>query len=121
MELSGKVWKVLSPGARSWLARLIQPTFTASAAGIITNSKGEVLLLDHLLRPRSGWGIPGGFLKKGEQAHEAMIREVREECGIEVKHAKLYRIRTSRRHIEIVFTAQAEGEPEVTSREITEA
>ncbi|MBV9216712.1 MAG: NUDIX domain-containing protein [Acidobacteria bacterium] len=121
MELSGKVWKLLTPGWRSRLARLLQPTFTASAAGIITNTKGEVLLLDHLLRPRSGWGIPGGFLKKGEQAHEAMIREVREECGIEVSDARLYRVRTLRRHIEIIFTATAEGEPKVASREITQA
>ena len=121
MELSGKVWKMLTPAWRSWLTRLIQPTFTASAAGVISNSKGEVLLLDHVLRPKSGWGVPGGFMNKGEQAEDAMVREIREECGIEVKNPRLYRVRTFRRHIEIVLTGEAEGDPQVTSREIIEA
>ena len=38
----------------------------------------------------SKWGIPGGKLEKGETAHQAVLREIKEETGLhlpsEVKH-----------------------------------
>ena len=121
LEFAGKIWKVMPRDLRSFLTRRIQWTFTSSAAGIVTNEKGEILLLNHVLRPVSGWGVAGGFLEKGEQAEAALIREVKEETGLEITNVELYRVRTIRRHIEIIFLAKAEGEPKVMSREITEA
>jgi ADP-ribose pyrophosphatase YjhB (NUDIX family) len=118
LELSGKFWKVIPYWLRAFMTRRLQTTFTSSAAGIVVNEKGEVLLLDHLLRPASGWGIPGGFLEYGEQAHEAVKREIREECGIEISDIRLYRVRTLKRHIEVVFTAKGKGEPKIQSKEI---
>lgn len=121
IELTGKFWKVIPRSFRSFLSRLVEPTFTSSAAGIITNEKGEVLLLDHVLRPLSGWGIPGGFLEKGEQPEAALRREIMEETGLELGDVRLYRARTLRRHIEIIFTAKTSGEPIVNTSEIREA
>jgi len=107
-------------GARTWTARSIQVKFTVSAAGVITNEKGEVLLLNHVLRPESGWGVPGGFLNFGEQPEAAFRREIHEETGLELRDVKIYRARTLKRHIEIIFLAKAVGEASVQSREITE-
>ena len=121
LELSGKFWKVIPYWLRAFMTRRLQTTFTSSAAGIVVNRKREVLLLDHLLRPASGWGIPGGFLEYGEQADEAVRREIREECGIEISDIRLYRVRTLKRHIEIIFIAKGSGEPRVQSREIRDA
>jgi 8-oxo-dGTP diphosphatase len=121
VDLVGKFWKAIPRGLRAFLTRRIQWTFTSSAAGIITNERGEILLLNHVLRPVSGWGVAGGFLEKGEQAEAALIREIKEETGLDITDVKLYRVRTIRRHIEVVFLAKAEGEPQVLSREITEA
>ena len=98
--------------------RVTQKKFTASVAAIIENENGEILLLDHVLRPGSGWGIPGGFLGFGEQPVEAVQRELREETGLELKSLEMYRTRTVGRHIEIVFRAQADGVASVKSREI---
>jgi ADP-ribose pyrophosphatase YjhB (NUDIX family) len=89
-----------------------------SAAAIILNEKKEVLLLNHVLRPSSGWGIPGGFIDKSEQAEDAIRREIREETGIELSRLKLYTIRTLGSHIEILYFAEPEGEPKVSSAEI---
>ncbi len=97
-----------------------QRKFTASVAGIITNENGEILLLNHLMRPGSGWGLPGGFIEFGEQPDAAFRRELQEETGIELRDISIYRCRTLKRHIEIIFIATAVGEAEVKSREIIE-
>lgn len=105
---------------RRWLTRRFQTSFTVSAAGVITNANGKVLLLNHVLRPVSGWGLPGGFLDGGEQPEAAFRREIREETGLELSDVNLVRTRTLHGHIEIIFAAKAIGEPEVKSREIIE-
>ena len=100
--------------------RRMQVKFTVSAAGIITNERGEVLLLNHVLRPGSGWGVPGGFLNVWEQPEDGFRREVKEETGIDVTDVSIVRMRTLRRHIEIMFRAKGVGEATVKTREITE-
>lgn len=116
----GKIWKRLPPWARTKITRLSQPSFNVSVAGIITDDLGRVLLLNHLLRPRSGWGLPGGFMKFGEQPEAAFRRELREEIGIELTDVKLLKTRTFKRHVEILFTARSSGKGTVLSREILE-
>jgi 8-oxo-dGTP diphosphatase len=120
VKLTGKLWRVMPQELRVFLTRTLHPTFTASAAGIITNAEGKVLLLNQVLRPTSGWGVPGGFLNTGEQPEAALRREIREETGLELHDVTLYRIRTFKRHIEIVFLAKSFGEARVMTREITE-
>lgn len=119
-KLIRRVWRVISPDTRAWLVRSTQSQFTVSAAAVVTNGNGEVLLLNHVLRPYSGWGFPGGFLEKGEQAEDAIRREVREEAGIELSQLALYSVRTAGAHIEILFSATSNGEPSVQSAEIIE-
>ena len=114
-----RVWKKLPRGGRIFLARITQKKFTASVAGVITNAEGRVLVLDHVLRPASGWGLPGGFMKHFEQPVDALRREIREETGIELTNIELHRVRTLKRHIEFIFTGSAEAAGEVKSREIT--
>ncbi|MFL6469162.1 MAG: NUDIX hydrolase [Pyrinomonadaceae bacterium] len=115
-----RIWRLISPDTRALLVRSTQSSFTVSAAAVVSNEKGEVLLLNHVLRPYSGWGFPGGFIDKGEQAEDAIRREVREETGIELTQLKLYSIRTTGVHIEVLFSAMADGEPSVKSAEIME-
>ncbi len=78
----GVIWKRIPSRFRLKIIRATQRKFTASVGVIITNPNGKVLLLEHLLRPGSGWGIPGGFIEHGEQPETAVRREIREETGI---------------------------------------
>src|SRR5947209_20413482 len=61
---------------------LTQPRFRVTAGAVVRDERGRVLLLRHVLRKGSGWGIPGGFLRAGEQPEEAAWRGVREETGL---------------------------------------
>jgi len=118
VELASKTWKVMPRQMRTFIARRLQPKFTVSVTGILTNGSGEVLLLDHWLRPKSGWGPPGGFIDRGEQPEAALRREIKEETSLNLTNVRLVRTRTFKRHIEIIFTADAVGEARVASKEI---
>ena len=53
---------------------------------VIWNDRGEIVLIRRGQEPRLGeWSIPGGRLEWGESVREAIIREVREETGLEVE------------------------------------
>ncbi len=46
----------------------------------------SVLLIQRGREPRLGvWTVPGGAVELGESLRDAAIREIREECGIEIR------------------------------------
>jgi 8-oxo-dGTP diphosphatase len=117
-KLLGKFWRKSPRSLRRILTRTTQTTFTVSVGAIVVNAEGKILLLDHVLRPASGWGIPGGFIKAGEQPKDALQREICEEIGLKIENLELYKTQTLRRHVEIIFIARARAEGEVQSFEI---
>jgi ADP-ribose pyrophosphatase YjhB (NUDIX family) len=60
--------------------------FQVGIKALITNAKGEILLLDsgnwHLKNQVRHWDIPGGRIQEGHSLLETLQREVREETGI---------------------------------------
>jgi 8-oxo-dGTP diphosphatase len=122
-EFLGTIWRRLPGGVRRRLVRIGQRRFTVTAGAIIFDDDGRVLLLEHVFRPDSGWGIPGGFLSQGEQPETALRRELREEIGVELEDVEMLLARTLRgpRQIEIYFRARAIGTPQPCSFEIRTA
>ncbi|AXK38772.1 NUDIX hydrolase [Crenobacter cavernae] len=57
--------------------------FRLSAHAVITDAAGAVLQLKANYGD-FGWGLPGGALDPGETIHEALLRECREELGVDV-------------------------------------
>lgn len=61
----------------------------ASAEALIVND-GKLLLVKRKSEPAKGkWGLPGGIVNLGERLRDTVIREVKEECGLEVEVDKL--------------------------------
>ena len=58
----------------------------AVAAGVIKNTKGEVLIAKRADDQHQGglWEFPGGKIEPNESAQQALARELNEELGIEV-------------------------------------
>lgn len=109
--LSG-LWRASPRFLRRAGVWLTQPRFTVTAGAVVCDERGRVLLLKHTLRKGSGWGIPGGFIARGEQPDEAVRREVREETGLEIYGVELVFVRTLGhvRQVEVIFRASAESD-----------
>jgi len=122
-DLLAAIWRRAPRSMRRWTVRLSHPRFAVSAGAIITDAHGRVLLLKHRFRPGAGWGMPGGFMEKGEQPEQALRRELREEVGLEIEKLELFTTRAFRRprQVEIVFTARAVGDTDQLSFEIQKA
>jgi 8-oxo-dGTP diphosphatase len=57
--------------------------FRLSVHAVVTDAEGQVLLLKASYGDNA-WGLPGGALDPGETIHEGLLRECREELGLEV-------------------------------------
>lgn len=56
---------------------------TKKAGAVILNKNRDSVLL--LYRAKKDWSFPKGHIEQGENETQAMIREVREETGLEVE------------------------------------
>jgi len=67
------------------------PKQVIAVAGLVENSKNEILLVRH---PRRGWEIAGGQVEEGENLIDALKREVKEEAGVDIVVGELAGIYT---------------------------
>lgn len=122
-NLLGALWRNSPKSFRRWSVRLIEPRFAISTGAVVADEHGRVLLLKHVFRVGSGWGIPGGFMEKGEQPEDAIRRELREEVGLELESARLVFVRTLKRptQVEIMFHCRPSGRAAPQSVEVKQA
>ena len=63
-----------------------QPT----ASAVVRSDDGRLLLARRAGPPDEGkWDLPGGFLEEGEHPLDAVVRELREETGLEIEPLEL--------------------------------
>ncbi len=109
--------------------------FRVRAAAIILNNNSEILLVHHR-HPQTGeewWTLPGGGLEGEENAVDAVIREVKEECKINCIPQRLVYVRefldckNDIHHVELFFTANVNNyqvekgiDPELKEQYITD-
>lgn len=61
--------------------------------GALIFERGRILLVERGKEPLKGyWSLPGGVLEIGETLEQGIIREVREETGLEVEPLKMLEV-----------------------------
>lgn len=66
------------------------PTRPIVGVGALILQGGRLLLVKRGSQPGLGkWSIPGGLVELGENVRDAMVRETREEVGLEVEAVRL--------------------------------
>jgi len=66
------------------------PSRPIAGVGAIILNQDTILLVKRGVEPGKGrWSIPGGAVELGEGLHEALKREVREECGLDIETDRL--------------------------------
>jgi len=76
--------------------------FTIASFGIIFDQQNKILLCHR--RDYDLWNLPGGTMEAGESPWECVIREVREETGLNVEIKKLIGIYNKPETNEICFS-----------------
>lgn len=108
-----RVWKFLSawPALERFLLLVVNSRFIVGVLGIVRDPEGRVLLLEHTYRRELPWGLPGGWLRRGESLGASLVREMREETGLEIRIDGLYRELSGFRQprIEAVFLCSITG------------
>lgn len=62
---------------------------SSSTAAFILNAKGELLVVRRAKEPaKDTLDLPGGFVDNGETAEEGILREIKEETGLEVQQVE---------------------------------
>ena len=72
------------PFVRALIRRGVARWGKPGVAAVIVHDD-RVLLFKHVFWTAARWGLPGGGIEPGEDPAEAVRREVREECGLEIE------------------------------------
>lgn len=85
--------------------KMHEPTHRVGAFAIITDDEGRVLISR---RTDSGWyNLPGGGVEPHESVPEGLVREVREETGLEVEVGRMVGLYNKPQKHEVVLTFAA--------------
>jgi ADP-ribose pyrophosphatase YjhB (NUDIX family) len=72
-------------------------TLVPAACAVVPQADGRILL--HRRRDNRLWTIPGGAMEIGESIAECVVREVREETGLEVEPQRIVGVYSDPHHV----------------------
>jgi 8-oxo-dGTP diphosphatase len=103
----------MPPPLRRLLVRAATPGFTVGAVCAVAH---EDRLLFLRQPHRDGWSLPGGLLDRGESARDAVVRELREETGLDVEVGLplTTQVNPRVRRVDVIYRITVDSPPEVT-------
>ncbi len=89
------------------VVRILVPRQRVGVALVGFDEEGRILMLHHVYHPTVSWGVPGGWLNRGEAPAECALRELEEETGLSAVLGPI--VHVSREnippHVGIAYTA----------------
>jgi ADP-ribose pyrophosphatase YjhB (NUDIX family) len=70
-----------------------------AASAVVVDEAGRILLLKRT--DNEYWSIPGGSMEPGESIADTIVREVREETGIEAEVERILGVYSNPRHVSV--------------------
>jgi 8-oxo-dGTP pyrophosphatase MutT (NUDIX family) len=90
--------------------RFTRPRFTAGVIGVLINTCGEVLIVEHVYHSYPQWGLPGGYVDRGEDPVESLVRELYEELQLTVEVGPIVALdRAYDTHLDIAYLCYSDG------------
>ena len=83
----------LPAGLKRVLIHMGEARFMVGVLGIVLDGDGRVLLFRHTYRPFNPWGLPSGLMKPGESPGDAIVREIKEETGLDTEVLGIIEVR----------------------------
>ncbi|GAB2472089.1 NUDIX domain-containing protein [Streptosporangium sandarakinum] len=123
-KLVAAAWRLIRGPIQWRVLWIFQAKFMVGVTGIVRDEEGRVLLLRHRMWPEGRqWGLPTGYAIKGERFEETVVREVREETGLQVRVGDLAYLKSGYRlRVEVAYEAALIGGTlKIDSFEILEA
>ena len=100
----------------------VAPSYTVGAVAFLRRPDGRVVFVDQ--RHSAGWALPGGLLRRGETAAEAVVREVCEEIGLDLQSTPLpvplAAVSAQVRRLDVVFVLDVADTVEVRAADAAE-
>jgi ADP-ribose pyrophosphatase YjhB (NUDIX family) len=89
----------------------LQARYSLGAVGVVLNAAGEILLLEHVFHPIYPWGLPGGWVGRNESPADTVVRELREETGLDVcvLMPLTVGLGVGHGHLDLIFLCRWEG------------
>jgi ADP-ribose pyrophosphatase YjhB (NUDIX family) len=118
-----QVWRRLPFWLQGRIEWLLLPKHLVGSMAVVFGDAGGVLLFRHTYRDDYPWGLPGGWLKRGEDPMRAVEREVFEEGGYRVKtlHALVIGGDRDLGRLDLIFLCELVGGDFRPSPEVSDA
>jgi 8-oxo-dGTP diphosphatase len=108
-KLLASVWARFPEWLRWRLLWLLNPKMLVGVSGVLLNEQNEILLLKHRFHPLHPWGLPGGWIERGERVDEAWLREIREETRLSASVEGIVVQRSTPLSLEFILMGRVTG------------
>ncbi len=107
--LAASIWRVAPNWLRGAVTWMINGKVLVGVSGALLNEENQVLLLRHRFHNTRIWGLPGGWLSRGETVYDCWRREVNEELALDLSVEAILCHRAFRHTLEFYLLGRIKG------------